>query len=476
MQATWERIARWSLLLAFCLLCPRASTAAAEPARVDRVDVVAANGSVGLDWPRVPEASGYRIYWSTSPGVVPGRAAHLDSREPACVHHGLRNGTRYHYVVSPLIGGREGAPSPEVSATPAGAWALEELGAGDFDDVLTGRRVPRVPIKDRIHVHLFAEGYQEEDLPTLHDGASHADHRANDVDRWVDEVFTIEPYRHFRSAFVVWYLPRASAHHLGQGETALGVGVDDGGVGDVQASAGPLFAALDGSGQDAFAFPLTESSRNHVAAILLFDPQAGRAGFSGVSLTLNNPANRAQTLPCAFGIDHAHEFTHAFAGLRDEYLEDRNRPPVARETWNIAPSNRCDELPWAHLLAGRGVNSTPHLVGAFGSPQHGFHPELLCLMNGMHDNGRYYCPAGPDGAPDLGMRVNRLCNFCREITTFRIFERSGRLGDTGTYERWKANYRAPFYRRLGFQTPPRLPQAVRCPDQPARPVFEDCTS
>jgi hypothetical protein len=465
MKQAWERISVLGFLMG--VLCV-ASPAAAAPARVDRVDVVAANGSVGLDWPRVPQASGYRVYWSTVPGVEPARAAHLDSREPASVHRGLRNGTGYHYVVTAIVDGHEGPPSPEVSATPGGAWVLEELGAGDFDDVLTGARVPRVPLKDRIHVHLFADGYRAEDLPTLHDENSHA-RRANDVDRWVDEIFAIEPYRRFRAAFVVWYLPRPSAHHLGEGQTAFKVGVVDDGVERVQSSAGPLFAALNDS-----RFPLTPQAANHVAAILLYDPQAGRAGFSGLSLTLANPADLAQSLPCAFGIDHAHEFTHAFASLRDEYLEDRNRSPALRETCNIAPRNRCDELPWAHLLAGRGINSTPSLVGAFGSPQHGFHPELLCLMNGMHDNGQYYCASGAGGAPRLGMRVNRLCNFCREIATFRIFERSGLLPENA-FTRWKASYRAAFYQRFGFETPPS-PQAVRCPQQAPRAVFQGCAS
>lgn len=467
MKRVWKRIAVPGLLGVLCVVAP-AAAAPANVDHVDKVDVVAASGSVGLDWPRVPEASGYRVYWSTAPDVVPARAAHLDSNEPACVHRGLRNGTRYHYAVTAIVDGREGPPSPEVSATPGGTWVLEELGAGDFDDVLTGARVPRVPIKDRIQVHLFADGYRHEDLPTLHDQASHA-RRANDVDRWIDEIFAIEPYRRFRSAFVVWYLPRASAHHLGRGQTAFNVGVINDGVGRVQDSARPLFAALEHA-----PFAGTSWSSNRVAVVLLYDPQAGRAGFSGMTLILANPAHHSQALPCAFGIDHAHEFTHAFASLRDEYLEDRNHSPAPRETCNIAPRNHCDELPWAHLLAGRGINSTPDLVGAFGSPQHGFHPELLCLMNGMHDNGQYFCSAGPDGTPLLGMRVDRLCNFCREIAAFRIFERSGLL-PANAFVQWKARYRPAFYRRFGFETPPS-PPAVRCPHQPPRAVFQACAS
>ena len=39
--------------------------------------------------------------------------------------------------------------SNEAMATPGGEWALEVLGSGDFDDIETGARVPRLPIERR---------------------------------------------------------------------------------------------------------------------------------------------------------------------------------------------------------------------------------------------------------------------------------------------------------------------------------------
>jgi hypothetical protein len=255
------------------------------------------------------------------------------------------------------------------------------------------------------------------------------------------------------------------------------VTVANGGVDTVTAAAAPLFAALDESGADAFAFPPASPVVNHVAAFLLYDSARGRAGISGLTTTLQNPNDRNQRIGAAFGIGHAHEFTHAFASLRDEYLETSNSPRTASETGNTAPSNTCSTLPWAHLLAGAGINSTDGLVGAFGTAELGYHPELKCLLNGTHDNGQFYCKADASGAyPSLTLRSDdRMCNFCREITAYRVFDRTRLLSGTTGFATWKASYRVPFYQRYGFKVPSTVPQTLKCPeDSAARPVFEAC--
>ena len=304
----------------------------------------------------------------------------------------------------------------------------------------------------------------------------------NDVDRWVDLVFGIEPYRAYRQAFMVWYLPRASNAHLG-GDTAFQVPVTTEGsslgVGQVQADGETATRAWAALG--AFPFPPTDFSgggsgsvRNVTAAFLMFDENRGRAGVSGRSTSLRNPAVSSQRLPSAFGVGHAHEFTHAFSALRDEYLEDDNSAPTnASATSNVVGSPACGTLPWAHLLTGSAINPNQgDLVGAFGRPQHGYHSELLCLLNGTHDNAAYY---GGDGL----LRVeDRMCNFCREITAFRIFQRSGVLasGDAG-FSTWTSGYRAAFFTRFGFSVPAVVPQTnnVRNPAQ-GMPVYEACTA
>jgi hypothetical protein len=445
---------------------------------VTALTAVAANTTVGLDWPRVADATKYRVYWATAPGVSKSAEA-MESVEPVLVHRGLSNGTTYYYAVAAVTAAGEGELSAEASATPTGEWVLEELGAGDFDDVTTGGRISRLAMKDRIHIVLLAEGYLDSELSKFHDLATHNGTRGNDVDRWIDEVFAIEPYPQFRGAFVIWYLPRASAVHLGEGTTAFGVTITSSGVDTVTGAAAPLFSALDATGTDAFPFPPASPVVNHVAAFLLYDSTRGRAGISGMTTSLQSPSDRNQRIGAAFGIGHAHEFTHAFTSLRDEYLETTNSGTrTASETSNVAPTNTCSTLPWAHLLAGAGINNTDGLVGAFGTADLGYHPELKCLLNGTHDNGQFYCQATSSGSyPSLTLRVDdRMCNFCREITAYRVFDRTRILPGTSGFATWKSQYRTPFYQRYGFKVPATVPQTLKCPeDSAARPVFEDCT-
>jgi hypothetical protein len=123
------------------------------------------------------------------------------------------------------------------------------------------------------------------------------------------------------------------------------------------------------------------------------------------------------------------------------------------ETSNVGATNVCGELPWQHLLAGGAINpDVDELVGAFGVEGFGYRPELVCLMNGQHENAMYYGGNGSLRTDD------RMCNFCREMTTFRIFERSGAIATDGAFDTWKASYRMPFYDRYGFQVPAVVPQ------------------
>ncbi len=439
-----------------------------------------ANTTVGIDWPSLPGATSYRVYWSLTPGVTPQTGQPIDTARPGVVHRSLTNGTPYYYVVTSFGAMGESPPSNEATATPQGEWVLEEFGNGEIDDVLTGADAPKVPVEQRVHVLLHAEGYLASDLGIFHNELGHDTDRRNDVDRWIDLVFSIEPYSIWREAFVVWYLPRASSTHFDGGDTAFAVPVDTSGTfwGTNSIPSDGLTAQRAWEALGIFPFQpddfydFSGRAKNHVSAFLLFDPNRGRASVSGRALALRNPLDRNQTLSGAFGVGHAHEFTHAFSLLRDEYLENNNNAPGSWSgTSNVIGSNQCAELPWQHLIFGGSHNpGVDQLVGAFGVPAIGFHSEFLCLLNGTHDNAQYY------GGNGLLRVEDRMCNFCRETSAFRIFERTRVLADDRTsHDAWVSSYRTPFYDRFGFQSPAIIPQTNNV-SNPASgsPVFEPC--
>jgi hypothetical protein len=449
------------------------------------LNAIRGNGTVGLEWTPVLGATSYNVYWSTSAGVTPGTGQALTGIPRGYVQTGLTNGTPYYYVVTAVTAGGESPPSAEVSATPSGEWVLEQLGTGDFSSILSACPVPAVPIASRIHVLLFPEGYTTAALPTLHSDATHAT-RNNDVDRWIDEVFAIEPYRLFPQAFVIWYLPRASSTDINGGSTAFSVTISLGAVTATTATAAPAWAAVA-----LHPYPPTlfddpgsrNSARNVVGAFLVYDPARSRAGLSGLTTTLANPSNTNQRLSAAFAMGHAHEFTHAMSWLRDEYMETTSPLPSSSSgTSNVVATNQCSQLPWAHLLYLGPINpSTDQLVGAFGEASLGFHSELLCLMNGTHDNGLFFyrdtAPSSSCTQTSCTLRpADRMCNFCREVTALRTFQRSGILSTATTgFDTWVSQYRTPFYGSYGFKVPALVPQSndISPPDNGAT-IFQAC--
>lgn len=447
------------------------------PAGPLMLTAIPANQSVGLEWNAQPGAESYRVHYAAGATVtLADPSFDVEGTRTTAVHRGLMNGTAYHYLVAPVTGGVGAAASNEATATPAGEWVLEELGSGVFEDVSTGQPVAKVPIEKRIHVLLFGEAYGADQLAGFHDVASHDDDRANDVDRWVDEVFGIKPYADLREAFVVWYIARPSNTDSAGGDTAFMVPVSGGVQSPTTETAQRAWDAIA-----LHPYPPMDFSgggfgnlRTHVAAFLIRDPQSGRAGVSGITTSLRNPDDMQQRISAGFGVGHAHEFTHAFSAVRDEYLEDDNSPPNnTGDLSNVVASNACGELPWSHLLAGGTINpSTEELVGAFGRTTHGFHSELHCLMNGTHDNASYY------GGNGLLRTNDRMCNFCREVTAYYIYARSSvlEMGSAGV-ETWKTSYRDKWFQRFPFFVPEVVPQTndVRNPDE-GMAYYEACTA
>ena len=106
--------------------------------------------SVILRWDAVPEADGYHIFWSRTPGIHPFTAASYDGfrvnrcNGPVAVSE-LENDTEYFFVVTANRGSEESGASAEVAATPeagpmvvAGRYRLEAFDAPTVVDLDTG--------------------------------------------------------------------------------------------------------------------------------------------------------------------------------------------------------------------------------------------------------------------------------------------------------------------------------------------------
>lgn len=351
------------------------------------------------------------------------------------------------------------ADAPPFDAGPS-RWIPHFVGTGQIEDIVTGAAID-LPMERRVHVAMLPEGYLQSDLDAAFD---------MDIDAWMTEVFAIEPYSVFKQAFVVWKIrlpsnARVAAADPQTADTAfnLGMTADGSGVGNLGTmSAARVWDAL----RD---FPVAISSygtgnrgaRNAVAYMHVLEPQRGRAGFSGRTTSVTDPANSAQRISVAIALGRAHEFSHAFSRLADEYIElDSTNPPANTGTntsagiTNVVASPTCSTVPWRHLFMGTPINpSADQLVGAFGTTAQGYHPELKCLMNGSHDNATVF---GGNG----NLRSNdRMCNFCREVTTFRIFERTSVIADPATsLDAWTNTYRTPFFTKFGFKVPSPVPQ------------------
>lgn len=366
-----------------------------------------------------------------------------------------------------------------------GAICAVSCGTGMIPDVRTGDLLILAPER-QVHVLIVAEGYTAADLPRFHTNSR------NDVDDWMDGFEALSPFKEFREAFCVWKLPAVSSQRIVPGglveTTAFRVPVSSGGNVDLSDPVAKrvveekIWAEVERLPYPpAHFYPTTAErtrgmAKNAVVVALLFDPAWGRAGYGGRTALLDHPTSTSRTVAAAFALHRTHEFAHAFARLRDEYVELDGDPACVPKSgaWssgnvsNVVCPSRCAEIPWSHLVEGGAHNpGIAGLVGAFGHPDEGYHPELKCLMNGDRtDNATVF-----GGETELRDPA-RMCNFCRELTTFRLFERIGRLEDTSTsYATWQSAYRRPFFEAYGFDAPSIVPMET----PPGRPVFRPCT-
>ena len=74
-----------------------------------------------INWSGISGARGYRVYWSTDPGVSPTTGTPIDTQQPYLEHRGLANGTTYYYVITSDTDFGQSAPSAVVEGTPQAA-------------------------------------------------------------------------------------------------------------------------------------------------------------------------------------------------------------------------------------------------------------------------------------------------------------------------------------------------------------------
>jgi hypothetical protein len=365
------------------------------------------------------------------------------------------------YIASLTVhdGALDSAPDEvRITASASGPFIPYFAGTGDILELSTGETLYLAQDR-RVHVWLLPEGYLKQELPQFD----------ADAEKWWSDLQLLDVFSQFREAFVVWKLPIASAQHVTltspqQADTAFAVPMLSSGSVDSVPATGTT-AARVWSHMSAFPFPAEDfypaggftsnQAKRVLAAVLVLDPAKGASGYSGVSRRLQSPSAANQLLGVAFSRNTNHEFAHAFGRLQDEYIgdgkgQDNALTAQAAHVSNVVADPHCGVLPWSHLLDGSAINpGNVGLVGAFGTQQAGYHPELKCLMNGGHDNASVF---GGDG---WLRTTERLCNFCRELSAFRLYERTGVLGEL---QSWKAGYRAGFFERLGFFIPAVVPQ------------------
>lgn len=76
---------------------------------------------VGVSWSAPSGATGYNLYWSTSPGVTNATGIQVIGVTSPYSHDGLTNGAPVYYVVTATSGDGESAVSAQVTATPSTA-------------------------------------------------------------------------------------------------------------------------------------------------------------------------------------------------------------------------------------------------------------------------------------------------------------------------------------------------------------------
>jgi hypothetical protein len=336
-------------------------------------------------------------------------------------------------------------------------------GSGEIYDILN-KNIKKIPKENMHNILIIGEGYKKEDIE--------AGFFYDDVRRWIDDTSKVEPLKSFKNAFRIYQYNEASNEYISEKEestnTFLQISLDS--KKELRTNK-PNTASIvwniiksNKLNSNNYYPPkgITHNlNKNITVVILIMDPNTKKSGYSGVSRKFLDPETK-KNIGVAIARNPPHEFLHAFSHIRDEYIkkEDtnliKNFDPIesSNNLSNISPYRDAKLTSWAHLLKGGKYNlNTKDLIGTFGTEKNGFHSEAMCLMNGGHDNKLYF--GGNGNLRDH----NQLCNWCREITIFRLYEKIGIFNNPNTdFTTWKNEYRDKYYEWYGFIVPAEVPR------------------
>lgn len=213
---------------------------------------------------------------------------------------------------------------------------------------------------------------------------------------------------------------------------------------------------------------------SNLVVVMFVRADDGASGYRAPSGVTKLITNGARKLRLGFEAPK-HEFGHAFAYLRDEYIDARGTdatlsnptPQSVFSLSNLSYTNARCNLLWAHLAPGGRYN--PNVYSPIGNLYLGgvrergvWHSEYKCQMNGKHEN--YQCNVD-SGDPFIDLRDrSRFCFWCEEVLTVRILEKTGQLRRSSDpssilergqvwFNLWKDTLRDRYYVRFDI---PRL--------------------
>ena len=352
-----------------------------------------------------------------------------------------------------------------------------------IQDIETGG-IETISGDEIIDVIIIGDGYTCASIPTCEDTLFFSDAQ-NWYDSLFDSVDGIRPYSLFRQAFRVHAVFESSADHASPDrESYFRINVScnpsadnpdracsidlsgwqrDGTETDNIVFRDRLFQAIDDV--DAFTsgslnltkYPddmgdfdkLEGLYRNLVVVFLVRGyrniPKTIVGQLSGfadnVESMTGSPPDKVRV---AFGQGWQHEFGHAFAFLKDEYIGNDKRgttssgsnpAPSERSVFNLSnltySNGRCDLL-WPHIAPGGIYNpNVRSLIGNLfkgGNNEHGvWHSEYQCLINGGHHN--YLCDNDDPESDYYDLRDHEhYCFWCEEIVAVKILEKARQIG------------------------------------------------